>query len=372
MLKICCQPGALASARGGRYPHAKAPPRTARPSDWRAKLEDFMDAWRSGRRHLLVSVLAILAAVAPAAAQDKTDDYPNRPIRVIAPAPPGGMIDIVSRVFAQKVGERTKQTVVVENRSGGNSAIGADLVAKAKPDGYTLLMGFHGTNAVLPHLDPKLPFDPAKDFAPVALLAVGPSVLLVHPSVPATSVKELVALAKAKPGALSYASFGNGTSAHLMAEQFKLHAGVDILHVPYRGAAPATQDVVAGQVPMMFDVIGTAVSYIKDGRLRALAVTSATRSPVFPDLPTIAESGYPQFESGAWFGLFAPTGTPAPIVAWLNREANLAFSEPDVRQRFELQGMTLPLGTPEALGAFAAADSRRWGDVVRRAGIKLE
>jgi len=324
-----------------------------------------------GRRVLFAAVAAFAAAV-PAAAQDKPGDYPNRPIRVIAPAPPGGMIDIVSRVFAQKVSERTKHSVVVENRSGGNSAIGADLAAKARPDGYTLLMGFHGTNAVLPHLDPKLPFDPAKDFAPIVLLAVGPSVLLVHPSVPATSVKELVALAKAKPGALSYASFGNGTSAHLMAEQFKLYAGLDIIHIPYRGAAPATQDVVAGNVPMMFDVIGTAVSYVRDGRLRPLAVTSAARSAVLPDVPSIAESGYPEFESGAWFGLFAPAQTPEPIIAWLNREANLAFAEPDVRQRFDSQGMVLPLGSPEQLRAHVEADSRRWADVVRRAAIKLE
>jgi tripartite-type tricarboxylate transporter receptor subunit TctC len=324
-----------------------------------------------GRRTLVVAIAA-LAFTAPSAAQDKIGDYPNRPIRVIAPAPPGGMIDIVSRVFARKVSERTKHSVVVENRSGGNSAIGADLAAKARPDGYTLLMGFHGTNAVLPHLDPKLPFDPAKDFAPIVLLAVGPSVLLVHPSVPATSVKELVALVKSKPGALSYASFGNGTSAHLMAEQFKLYAGLDLVHIPYRGAAPATQDVVAGNVPMMFDVIGTAVSYVRDGRLRPLAVTSATRSAVLPDVPSIAESGYPEFESGAWFGLFAPAQTPEPIINWLNREANLAFAEPDVRQRFDAQGMVLPLGSPEKLRAYVEADSRRWADVVRRAAIKLE
>jgi tripartite-type tricarboxylate transporter receptor subunit TctC len=319
------------------------------------------------RRALAALALALLAAPAALA-----DDYPSRPIRIVAPAPAGGYVDILSRTYATKLAERTKATAVVENRTGGNSAIGADYVAKSKPDGYTLLMGFHGPNAILPFLDPKLPYDPTKDFAPIVLLSTGPNVLVVHPSVPATSVKELVALAKAKPGGLSYASFGNGTSAHMVAEQFKLAAGVDILHVPYRGAAPAIQDVLAGHVPMVFDLVGNAVAHIKDGRSRALAVTGAARTPILPDVPTMAEAGFPGIESGAWFGLYAPAATPAAVIAWHNGHANAIFAEPEVRARFEAQGMAVPLGTPEAFRAYQDADAKRWGEVVKRAGIKIE
>ena len=224
----------------------------------------------------------------------RAQDYPNRPVRIIVPTAPGGMSDILSRTFAAKVQERTQRIVVVENKTGASGVLAADYVAKSAPDGYTIYLGFHGTNSVLQHLDAKLPYDPAKDFAPVVFLATGPTVLVVHPSVPVRTVQELVALAKSKPGGLSYASAGIGTTPHLVAEQFKLHAGVDIVGVQYRGAAPANQDVLAGHVPMTFDLIGNAMNNIREGKFRALGITAAQRSPLLPDVPTMVEAGFPR------------------------------------------------------------------------------
>ena len=319
--------------------------------------------------HALAACLWIVSAgMAPAAAQD----YPNRPIRIIVPTAPGGMSDSLSRTFAAKVTERTGATVVVENRTGGAGVIAADYVAKSPPDGYTIYLGFHGTNSVLQHLDTKLPYDPAKDFAPVVFLAIGPNVLVVHPSVAAKSVQELVALAKQKPGELTYASAGIGTTPHLISEQFKLHAGIQITGVQYRGAAPAIQDVLGGHVPMTFDLIGNAMTNIREGKLRALAITDAQRSPLLPDVPTMAEAGYPDVQAGAWFAFFAPAGTPASAIAWLNRQANEIFVLPDVQPRFVGQGMTVPLGPPERLRDHVEQDTRRWGEVIRRAGIKMQ
>jgi tripartite-type tricarboxylate transporter receptor subunit TctC len=324
-----------------------------------------------GRRSALafaVSVALLAAVAGPAYSQD----YPNRPVRIIVPTAPGGMSDIVSRTFAAKVQERTGRVVVVENRTGANGVLAADYVAKSAPHGYTIYLGFHGTNSVLQHLDAKLPSDPAKDFAPVVFLVTGPTVLVVHPSVPARTVQELIALAKSKPGGLSYASAGIGTTPHLVAEQFKLYTGVDITGVQYRGAAPANQDVLAGHVPMTFDLIGNAMPNIQSGKFRALGITAAQRSPLLPDVPTMVEAGLPEMEAGAWFAFFAPAGTPSAAIAWLNREANAIFSSPEVSARFTATGMSLPLGPPERLGAHVEADSKRWSEVIRRAGIKLQ
>ena len=248
--------------------------------------------------------LAFVLAAALAVMQAGTavgQDFPNRPVRIIVPTAPGGMSDILSRTFAAKVQERTGKVIVVENRTGANGVLAADYVAKSAPDGYTIYLGFHGTNSVLQHLDAKLPYDPAKDFAPVVFLATGPTVLVVHPSVPVKTVQELIALSKTKPGGLSYASAGHRFTSHLVAEQFKLYTGIDIPGVQYRGAAPANQDVLAGHVPMTFDLIGNAMNNIKEGKFRALGLTARQRSPLLPDVPTMQEAGLPEMEAGAWF-----------------------------------------------------------------------
>jgi tripartite-type tricarboxylate transporter receptor subunit TctC len=298
------------------------------------------------------------------------DPYPSKPIHIIVPTPPGGLSDLISRVFAQRLGETTKATAIVENKTGANGIIAANYVAKSEPDGYTVYLGFQGTQSVLQHLEPNLPYDPAKDFAPVVLLATGPTVLVVNPSFPASNVSELVAIAKRQPGSLSYASAGIGTTAHLVAEQFKLATGTDIVGVMYRGASPANQDVIAGHVPMTFDNLGNAVANIKQGLVRPLAITSSHRSPLIPDVPTMAEAGISGVQADAWFAFFVPAKTPASAIEWLNARANEIFSAPTARAQFAALGMSLPLGSPQALDAFVKSETQRWGSVIQKAGIK--
>jgi tripartite-type tricarboxylate transporter receptor subunit TctC len=317
---------------------------------------------------LLAAALAALLVTAPGYAQD----YPNKPVRIIVPTAPGGMADIVGRTFGQKMTEKTKQPAVVDNRTGAGGILAAELVAKAPPDGYTLYIGFHATNSILPTLDPKLPYNAATDFAPVIHLVSLPNVLVVNPKVEAKTVKELVALAKSRPGTLSFASQGIGSSGHIAGEQFRLLTGTDIVHVPYKGAAPALQDLIGGHVPMMFDIVPFALQHIKEGNVRGLAVASPKRLTVLPDVPTMIEAGFGEVQGGAWFALFAPAKTPPAIIAWLNREAKEAFNAPDVRQRLEPRGVIFELGTPEQLGAHVAADTERWAKVIKTAGIKLE
>jgi tripartite-type tricarboxylate transporter receptor subunit TctC len=316
----------------------------------------------------LAALLVLIVAAAPVSAQD----YPAKPVRVIVPTAPGGMADILARLFAQKFGETIKQPVIVENKAGAGGVIAADFVAKSPADGYTIYVGFHATNSILPTLDPKLPYNPAKDFAPIIHLANLPNVLVVNSKVEAKSVKELVELARSKPGGLSYASQGIGSSGHIAGEQFRLLTGTNIVHVPYKGAAPALQDLIAGNVPMMFDIVPFALQHIKDGNVRGLAVAAPQRVPVLPDIPTMAEAGYPGVQGGAWFALFAPAGTPPAIIDQLNKAARDAFNAPDVRERLEPRGVVLVLGTPADLGAWVATDTERWAKVIREAGIKLE
>jgi len=315
---------------------------------------------------LAALTLAALFAAEPCAAQD----YPTRPIRILVTAAPGGIGDILARLFSQKLAETNGATVIVENRTGGAGVIATDAVAKAPPDGHLLLMGTQGSVAVRPHLV-KLPYDPQKDLAPIILLVTVPNILLVHPSVPVKSMKELIAYAKANPGKLSYASQGIGSSGHIAGELFKQAAGVDVVHVPYRGAAPAAQDLAAGHVSMMFDVVSLALGPIKAGAVRALGVAAKERVAVLPEVPTLTAQGMPM-EIGAWFGLLAPAGTPREIVGWLNREANRAFSAPDAQAKFVAQGAAMPLGTPEDFAKFIATSSAQFGEVIRRAGIKVE
>jgi tripartite-type tricarboxylate transporter receptor subunit TctC len=319
------------------------------------------------RRTLLLSGAALAASLTPGRAQD----FPARPIRIVVPLAAGGMADILARVIAAKITDSTGATVVVENRTGGGGVIGADSVAKSPADGYTLLMGLHATQAILVHLQ-KLPYDPAKDFTPVIHVATVPNVLLVHNSIPASSLRELIAYAKANPDKLTFASQGNGSTGHMIGEQFKVAAGIALTHVPYRGAAPASQDLVAGHVSMLFDIVPLAVSNLQSGKVRALAVCAPERVKVLPDVPTIAEAGLPGMEAGAWFGLFAPAGTPPAAVAWVNAEARKAFAAPEIHDRFAGQGAMLPLGPPQAFGTHVAAETERWGALIRRAGIKME
>lgn len=319
------------------------------------------------RRILFVLSATLMAAAMaqPAAAQN----YPSQPIKIVVPTAPGGVADIVGRTFANKLTE-AGHTAVVENKTGAGGAIAADFVAKSAPDGYTIYVGFHATNAILPHLQ-KLNYDPEKDLLPVTIAAKTANVLVVHPSVPAKTLKELVAHAKANPGKLTFASQGNGSTGHIVGEQFKDVAGIDVAHVPYRGAAPAAQDLIAGHVTMLFDVLTTAVPQVTTDKVRALAIADPKRAALLPDVPTVAESGFPELESGPWFGFFVPAKTPKPVIDWLYAEAKKAFNAPDVKAQFEKQSLTAMLGTPEETRAFVAGEYKRWGEVIKKAKITL-
>jgi tripartite-type tricarboxylate transporter receptor subunit TctC len=325
-----------------------------------------MNAARARVLSIAVALGSVLALAAPADAQD----YPNKPIKIIVPLAPGGLADTLARIIAQRLGEASGQAVVVENRPGGAGAVGAEAAVRAPADGYTLFMGGLSTNAVLAHLT-RLAFDPAKDLAPVIHVATFPNVLVVNPGLPAKSVAELVAHAKANPGKLSYASQGNAASGHLVGEQFKQLAGLEMVHVPYRGAAPAVQDLVAGHVQLMFDSVTLQAPLIAEGKTRALAVLTPQRLAVLRDVPTMTESGFGQMQSGTWFGVLAPTGTPPAAIAWVNRETKNAFAPEAVRQRYLAQGTALPLGSPDEFAAHIAAERQRWGEVIRQANIRL-
>jgi len=315
------------------------------------------------------AALCAMAVTLAFSSGSPAQDYPSKPIKLIVPTAAAGIGDIVARQLQQKLSE-ANVTIVVENRPGAAGVIGTNEVARAPADGYTFLVGNHAVLAMLPHLQ-KIPYDPFKSFTPVFLAVEVPNILVVHPSVPAANVKELIAYAKANPGKLTYASQGVGTSGHIAGELFKLHAGVDITHVPYKGAAPAAQDLAAGHVSMMFDVVSLALGSIHAGRVRPLGVATKQRVGVLPDLPTLTEQGVP-VEVGAWFGLFAPAGTPPSAVAWMSREAHKIFATPEGSGRFVKQGAAVPLLATDAFGSFVKIESDRYGDVIRKAGIKLE
>jgi tripartite-type tricarboxylate transporter receptor subunit TctC len=297
-------------------------------------------------------------------------EYPARPVRVIIPFPPGGSNDVVGRLIATHLGERLGKQVIIDNRSGAGGVIGTEAVAKSPPDGYTLLM-ISLAHAVNPWLY-KLTYDPIKDFAPIGLLAKGPNVLVVHPSLPVKSVKELIALAKQKPGDLQYASAGIGSFQHLGGELFKLTAGVDLLHVPFKGGGPAMIDVVGGHTKVMFSSMVQTVPQIKAGKLRALATGGLERSPVLPDLPTIAEAGVPGYEAVNWWGLVAPAGTSAAIVDKLNREIEVVQKSPEVQKQFATEGAEPAAMKPADFGSFMASEMSKWEKVVKQGGIKAE
>ncbi len=295
----------------------------------------------------------------------------GKPIRIIVPTAPSGGNDVMARIVAQKLGERMKRTVIVENKAGANGAIASEYVARAAPDGYTILFGYIATHGINPALS-KLPYDAVKDFAPISLLSEAQGVLVVNPKVQAKTVKELVSLAKARPGAINYASAGNGTAPHISAELFKQITGTDMLHVPYKGSAPAVTDTIAGQTQVMFPSLVAASQHIKAGQLRGLAVTGKTRSALFPDLPTVIEAGVPGFEVTQWYALFAPAKTPKAIVDRLNAEVIAVMKDPDTIKRFAEQGAEPETSTPEALGKYVEAEIAKWRKVIQTAKITAD
>ena len=326
-----------------------------------------MARWLNG-----LALCTLGACFAAFAAGVSAQAYPTKPIRIVVPFPAGGTTDVLARAAAQKLAETLGQPAVVDNRPGAGGNIGAELVAKSAPDGYTLLMGTVGTHAINPGLYPKLPYDHVKDFAPVILVAGVPNVLVINPALPVNSVQELIAYAKANPGKLNFASSGNGTSIHLSAELFKTMAGVQMTHVPYKGSAPALQDLVGGQVQLMFDNLPSSLALIKGGKLKALAVTSATRAAALPDVPTLAESGLPGFEASSWFGLLAPTGTPPPVIARLNGEIAKWLATPEAKEKLLAQGANAAGGTPEDFARFITAETAKWQKVVKESGAKVD
>ena len=312
---------------------------------------------------LALSLVSMLAAA---------QAWPSKPIKYIVPFAPGGTTDILGRTIADKLSIALGQPVVIENKPGAGGGLGAEFVAKAAPDGYTIMGGTISTHAINASLYKDLPYDPVKNFVPITLIARVPNMLVINPNVPAKNVQELVALLKANPGKYTFASSGNGTSQHLSGELFKIQAGVDMQHIPYKGSPPALQDVMGGQVTMTFDNITTAWPLAKDGKLRAVAVTTAKRSSIAPDVPTLAEAGLPGYEIGSWQGVFAPAGTPPEIVKRLNAEIVKIINSPDVQQRLSTLGAEPAPNTPEEFAAMVKLEVVKWADVVKKSGAKVD
>ena len=315
---------------------------------------------------LAIASIAALSISAAASAQD----YPNQPVKLVVPFPAGGGTDALARWFAKGLEQRLGQPFVIENRAGAGTTLGAGYVAAAAPDGYTIMLGTSSTYAIAPNVYKKVPFDPVKDFAPIGLVAEVPFVLVVNPSLPAQSVMELVALARSKPGQLSYASAGIGTQHHVNAELFKTLTGVSMTHVPYRGGGPALQDVVAGHVPIYFGDVSTVMTLARNGKIRALALTIAQRLDAWPEIPTMQEAGIKDYNASAWQAFVAPANTPPAIVMQLNRALVEIVNSPETQKRFHELGLRPLTSTPQELGTFMASEVIRWGKVVEAAGAK--
>ncbi len=309
---------------------------------------------------LLLTPLGVIAA----------DAYPSKPLRMVITFPAGGPSDVVVRLISQRLTDQWGYPVIIDNRGGAGGIVGTEIVARATPDGYTFLVGTAGGMTINPALRSDLSYDPFRDFSPVGMLVVNPQILVAHPTLAAKNIKELVALAKQKPGQLNFASAGTGTATHLGLELLKLTAGIDVVHVPYKGGAPAVTDLIGGQVQLLWVSIPSVLPHVKAARLRALAVSTAKRTSSAPDVPTVAESGYPGFEYSNWNALFAPAGTPQPQVRKINAQVVAALSDPAVAQRLTAQGADPAPGTPEELGKYMRTDHERWKKVIRTAGIK--
>ena len=312
------------------------------------------------------------AALASLSFAALAQDYPAKPVKVVVPFAAGGAVDILTRVLAEKMQPALGQQIVVEPMVGAGGNIGSAAVAKALADGYTLLMATTGTHTINPGLYRNMPFDAEKDFAPVTVIASVPNLLVVHPSVPAKDVKELVALAKAQPGKLNFASFGHGTSNHLSGELFKSVAGIDIVHVPYKNAPQAVLELVGGQVSFAFVNAPLALPQVRAGKLRALAVTGARRSPAIPDMPTMAEAGLPDFVVESWYGLMAPAGTPQPVIDRLHKDTLATLARADLAEAFAKQGADVITSTPAEFGAMVRQEKGRWAEVIRKSGAKID
>jgi len=318
--------------------------------------------------HIAALLFAVLSVAAPVSGQQ----YPVRPVRMLIGFPPGGGTDIVGRIVAQKLSENLGQPVVPENRGGATGMVAAELAARAAPDGYTIMMAHISAMSILPWLYPKMAYDTAKDFAPITLAAIGPNLLVVHPSLPVKNTKELIALAKARPGQLHYASPGSGSVQHLSGELFKLQAKVDMVHVPYKGSGQSIVDLIAGHVQLNFDAVPVVIGHARQGRLRALAVTSEKRSALLPDIPTVSEAGVPGFDMGTWWGLVAPAAVNKDVVAKLYAESIKVLKQPDVRDRLANVGAEPGGNTPEQFGAFIRSESVKYARIVKDANIKID
>ena len=323
-------------------------------------------------RRKTIRCVAAAVTLAGLTADLPAQSYPVKPLRLVVPFTPGGSTDILARLVGQKLGEAFGQQVIIDNRPGAGGNIGVELVARAAPDGYTLVMGHIGTFGVNPTLYPKLPYDPIKDFQPITLFAKVPNMLAVNVALPVKSVKELVALAKARPGALNYGSGGNGSAAHLATEYFKLLTKTDIQHIPYKGTAPAITDLIAGQVSMAITGVPPLLPHVKSGRLRALGVGTPQRLPLLPALPTIAEAGVPGYEATQWYGVLAPALTPKDVVARLHAEIVKALQRPEVRERLASEAAEPVGNTPEQFQAFIQAEIARWAPVVKASGARAD
>ncbi len=316
----------------------------------------------------LLAGAASLAIAFGAAAQN---GYPDKPIRFVVPYPPGGGTDVIARIVQGKFQQLLGQPIVIDNRGGGGGSLGTDIAAKSLPDGYTVLFTL-SSHTINPAIYPKLPFDTLKDFEPVGTVASPPQILVAHPAFPANTVEELIKVAKERPGFVQFASVGNGSPGHLAGELFNIRTGADIVHVPYRGGGPAINDVVGGQVPLLWVSIPAAAQFVKTGRLKALAVSTTKRSAAFPDVPTVQEAGVPDFEVDSWYAMFVPGKTPKPIIEKLNKALNQVVADPEMREKLLAQGSEGVGGSPEMLGKVVAAELPKWAKLVKQANIKAD
>ena len=319
-----------------------------------------------------VAALLLSMATSSKAQAPKSAPYPTKPVRVVVGYAPGGATDIIGRLVAQKLSEASAQTFLVENRPGASATIATEMVARSAADGYALLIAATTTHSILPNLIAKLPYDPLRDFAPLSQLALSPLLLSLHPSLPVRSVTDMIKLARAQPGQLSFGAGGTGTPPHMAGELFKQMAGVNMLYVPYKGEAPAITDIIGGQISMIFANVVAVLPQVQAGRLRGIAVTASARLPTLPQYPTVAESGLPGFVVEAWFGLVAPAGTPADVIAKLNADTVRGMGQTDVRERLAAQGLFVKTGTPAELTTLMQIELAKWAKVVKASGIKLE